>query len=250
MVPHCSQAFAASTKLRKLGAESSVSSRFFFRGVSKCQAHGKYSARVCLRMTCCVPTCALTVAIYFSMVVTRLSCRHIMEWFFRFPSWPPPLLPFLLPPSGPSFLPSFLPCSWSQHHCASSAFSVLHPRGRRILFLLCSNALGAPKRKRPEEGFWAPQQVDMPAKVSLRCHGLGQVATDGITFAARGASLWVAGRFNSPFELELAFTWGPGAFRLEIGPSLALRKGGTVAPADNFTVDSPWWLARHYRCRF
>ena len=64
MVPHCSQAFAASTKLRKLGAESSVSSRFFFRGVSKCQAHGKYSARVCLRMTCCVPTCALTVAIY------------------------------------------------------------------------------------------------------------------------------------------------------------------------------------------
>ena len=33
-----------------------------------------------------------------------------------------------------------------------------------IFFLICSHVLGAPKRKKPEEGFWAPQQVDMPEK--------------------------------------------------------------------------------------
>ena len=33
-----------------------------------------------------------------------------------------------------------------------------------IFFLICSHVLGAPKRKKPEEGFWAPQQMDMPEK--------------------------------------------------------------------------------------
>ena len=33
-----------------------------------------------------------------------------------------------------------------------------------IFSLLCCHVLGAPKRKKPQERFWAPQQMDMPAK--------------------------------------------------------------------------------------
>ena len=44
------------------------------------------------------------------------------------------------------------------------AQSSMNVKQALIFFLICSHVLGAPKRKKPEEGFWAPQQVDMPEK--------------------------------------------------------------------------------------
>ena len=40
-----------------------------------------------------------------------------------------------------------------------------------FFFLLCSHVLGAPKWKKPEEGFWAPQQMDMPEKSRKKVRG-------------------------------------------------------------------------------
>ena len=51
---------------------------------------------------------------------------------------------------------------WNMCFLESGLAQVQYISHKFCFFLLCSHVLGAPKRKKPEEGFWAPQQMAMP----------------------------------------------------------------------------------------
>ena len=86
-------------------------------------------------------------------------------------------------------------------------------------------------------------------QVSLRCHGLCLLVADGITFAVGGASPGLLGSSIPHTSWNLHLLWGSIPHASWKWTRRVLRKGGTVAPTDNLTVDSPLWLARHDLCR-